>query len=466
VLVGDVWICSGQSNMEFWLGGASDAAEVIPKASDPLLRLFSVASRTSIKPEKDVALALAGKGAWQAASPSAVEKFTAVGYYFGRALRADLGIPIGLIDSCAGGSKAQLWLSVDAIAKHTDLDPEFSGWLAQRDALIADYANRATAYAPLKAKFDRDTKHYFDEVETEPAFVAKKKAWEEESARAIADGKAAPPRPVGSEPRPKAPEPPDGGQYGAFMVGNLYHAMIAPLMPYAIKGVIWYQGESNDDHAKQYRALFPLLIDDCREKWGQGDFPFLFVQLPNIAAPATRPVQDDGRERWAAMREAQAQALHRKTTGMAVTIDVGDPWNVHGKDKYDVGERLSLVARHLVYGEEIVWTGPTYDSMQVDGSRISIKFANTAGGLMIGSPLWTVSGKIPPVADHLNGFAIAGEDRKWYWGTAQIDHDGVIISSDQVPHPVAVRYGWANNPPCSLYNSAHLPAAPFRTDDW
>jgi sialate O-acetylesterase len=248
------------------------------------------------------------------------------------------------------------------------------------------------------------------------------------------------------------------------MVGNLYNAMVAPLTHYAIKGVIWYQGESNSGNSKQYRVLFSILIADWREKWRQGNFPFLFVQLPNINKPATEAVQDQ--DRWPGLREAQAKALALPNTGMATIIDVGDPDEVHCKDKLDIGVRLSLVARHLVYGEDIVYTGPTYDSMKVKGNRISITFKNTGGGLTIGTAPWTPSGRIQPVSSELKGFAIAGPDRNWHWAQARINGDQVIVSCDQATNPVAVRYGWADNPPCNLYNKEKLPAAPFRTDDW
>ena len=294
--------------------------------------------------------------------------------------------------------------------------------------------------------------------------MARKKLWEEENKAAREQGKPPPPRPQPSQPRPTAPEPPDGGPYSSFMVGNLYNAMIAPLMPYAIKGVIWYQGESNCNNSKQYRVLFPIMITDWREKWGQGNFPFLFVQLPNINKPATEPVQ--GEDRWPGVREAQAKAMSVPNTGMATIIDVGDPDEVHGKDKIDVGVRLSLVARHLVYGEDIVYTGPTYDSMKVEGNKVLITFKDTGSGLAIGTPPWTPSGKIPPVASELKGFAIAGADKKWVWAQARINGDQVVVSSDQASNPAAVRYGWADNPPCNLYNKEKLPAAPFRTDDW
>ena len=250
------------------------------------------------------------------------------------------------------------------------------------------------------------------------------------------------------------------------MVGTIYNAMIAPLTHFAIKGVIWYQGESNCENSRQYHALFPILIMDWREKWGQGNFPFLFVQLPNLNKPATEPVESDNGCFWTGIRDAQAKALALTNTGMATTIDVGDPYNVHGKDKYDVGYRLSLVARHLVYGEDIVYTGPVYNSMNIEGQKILISFKSIGGGLVIGTPPWSPSGKIPPLADELKGFAIAGADRKWVWAKALIQGDQVVVWSEHVSNPVAVRYGWADNPPCNLYNREKLPAAPFRTDDW
>jgi sialate O-acetylesterase len=251
------------------------------------------------------------------------------------------------------------------------------------------------------------------------------------------------------------------------MIGNFYHAMVAPLIPYAIRGVTWYQGESNSDNAKQYRALFPILIADWRQKWGQGDFPFLFVQLPNLGKPATEPVQNQ--DNWVGTREAQARALALPNTGMAVTIDVGDPYEVHVKDKLDVGVRLSLVARHIVYGEDLVYTGPSYDSMTIEEKRIRITFNNVGSGLKIGSPPWTPSSKLPPLAAEVKGVAIAGADKKWYWANTRIEGNTLVVWSSQVSAPMAVRYGWANNPLCNLYNKENLPAAPFRTfrtDTW
>jgi sialate O-acetylesterase len=462
VLVGDVWVCSGQSNMGLYLGECDNADTEVPRAGDPLLRILKVEERTAIAPEADVKLWNNRK--WRLSAPDSAREFSGVGYFFGRELRKHLGIPIGLISSLHGGSQAQLWTSLDAVQKHPDADPEFRGWLAKRQAMLEDYPRKLAEYLPAKAAYDAELARYWNEVQNAPEFVARKDAWEKACKTARGQGKPLPPQPEPSRPSPKAPEPPDGGPYSGFMVGNLYNAMIAPLMPYGIKGVIWYQGESNCGNSKQYRVLFPMMIADWREKWGQGTFPFLFVQLPGIGKPATEPVQEQ--DRWPGIREAQALALGLPNTGMANIIDVGDPDEVHVKDKLDVGVRLALVARRQVYGEDLVSRGPMYESMRVEGSRLVVAFTNVGSGLMIGVPPWTPSGKIPSLARELKAFAIAGAERKWVWANAQIQGREVAVWSEEVPAPVAVRYGWADNPPCNLYNKEGLPASPFRTDHW
>ncbi|SPE62748.1 conserved exported hypothetical protein [Verrucomicrobia bacterium] len=461
VLVGDVWVCSGQSNMGLYLGECDNASTEVPNAHDPLLRLLKVEERTCITPEADVKLWNGKK--WQVCAPETANQFSGVAYFFGRELRLHIGIPIGLISSTYGGTRAQLWISRDAIERNLGRDPEFKTWLAERQTVLSEYSKKVKEYLPKKEKYDAEMLRYWNEVQT-PEYLARVEAWEQDSRIAREQGKVRPPRPEPSMPKPEAPEPPDKGPYNDFMVGNVYNAMIAPLTPYAIKGVIWYQGESNCGKSKQYRTLFPILIQDWREEWKEGDFPFLFVQLPNINKPATKPVQDE--DPWPGIREAQSMALRLPNTGMATIIDVGDPDDVHGKDKLDVGNRLSLVARRRVYGENIVCCGPTFDSFTVEGSKVSIAFKNVGGGLMIGAPPWSPLGGIPSPADSLKGFAVASSDRRWVWAHAQIDGDRVVVSSDQVPHPVAVRYGWADNPPCNLYNKERLPATPFRTDNW
>ena len=231
---------------------------------------------------------------------------------------------------------------------------------------------------------------------------------------------------------------------------GLYNAMIAPLIPFAIKGAIWYQGESNAGRAYQYRNLFKTMIGDWRDHWDRGDFPFLFVQLANYKQRATEPGESD----WAELREAQTMALDLPKTAMAVIIDIGEADDIHPKNKQDVGARLGLGALKVAYGRPAPHSGPLYHSMTVDGARIRVRMKNIAGGLVARD------------GASLRGFAIAGEDRKFVWAQAEIQDDVIEVRSDQVPEPVAVRYAWADNPDCNLYNEAGLPASPFRTDGW
>jgi sialate O-acetylesterase len=226
--------------------------------------------------------------------------------------------------------------------------------------------------------------------------------------------------------------------------------MIAPLIPFAIQGAIWYQGESNAGRAYQYRKLFPAMITNWRQDWGQGNFPFLFVQLANFMAVEPEPVDSA----WAELREAQLTTLALPNTGMAVIIDIGEARDIHPKNKQDVGKRLALWALAKTYGKKPVYSGPIYKSKRIEGNKITLEFEHVGGGL-VGSG-----------GETLNGFAVAGADRKFVWADAKIAGDTVVVSSDKVSEPAAVRYGWANNPVCNLYNKEGLPASPFRTDDW
>ncbi|WP_197706052.1 sialate O-acetylesterase [Mucilaginibacter gotjawali] len=228
----------------------------------------------------------------------------------------------------------------------------------------------------------------------------------------------------------------------------IYNAMINPILPYTIKGVIWYQGESNADRASQYRQLFPLLIKDWRRHWGEGDFPFYFVQIANYAATDQPPAAD-----WPALRDAQLSALSLPNTGMAVTIDIGDAYRIHPQNKQEAGRRLALIARSKTYNENIPYSGPVYKSQVIRGNKIELKFTHTDNGLLV-------------KGDTLKGFTIAGADKKFYPALAYISGNKVTVMSNRVAIPVAVRYAWANNPACNLYNGANLPASPFRTDDW
>jgi sialate O-acetylesterase len=233
----------------------------------------------------------------------------------------------------------------------------------------------------------------------------------------------------------------------------LFNAMINPLLPYGIKGAIWYQGESNAGRAYQYRRIFPMMITDWRSHWGQGDFPFLFVQLANFMQPKDPPAEST----WAELREAQTMTLSLPETGMATIIDIGEADDIHPRNKQDVGIRLALSAYKVAYGHDIVYTGPTYESMNIEGNKVYIKLTNTGSGLEVRDPY-----------GYLKGFTVAGSDKKFYWAKAQkIDDTTVMVYSDMVSKPIAVRYGWADNPhDLNLYNKEGLPANPFRTDDW
>jgi sialate O-acetylesterase len=232
--------------------------------------------------------------------------------------------------------------------------------------------------------------------------------------------------------------------------GALFNAMVAPVIPYAIKGTIWYQGEGNASRAYQYRTLFPLMINDWRIRWQQGNYPFLFVQLANFLPHDSIPTMDP----WPELREAQTMTLNLPNTGMATAIDLGEMYNIHPKNKQDVGKRLALAARKIAYHEDIVYSGPMYDSMHVENNKIRIFFSHTGGGLAIKGN------------EKSKGFAIAGKDKKFVWANAKIDGNTVFVWSDKIPNPVAVRYAWSNNPVCNLYNKEGLPAVPFRTDKW
>jgi len=263
--------------------------------------------------------------------------------------------------------------------------------------------------------------------------------WKQAADKAKAEGKN-PPR------RPRAPFGPGNPHSPA----GLYNAMIAPLIPYGIQGAIWYQGESNAGRAYQYRTLFPAMIKNWRDDWGQGAFSFIFVQLANFMAIKPEP----GQSAWAELREAQLMTLALPKTGMAVIIDIGEADDIHPKNKQDVGKRLAKWALARTYGKKLVYYGPVYESMKVNGNRIVLYFDHVGGGLAAGGN------------EQLKGFAIAGADREFVWADARIEGDTIVVSSDKVSEPVAVRYAWADNPVCNLYNKEGLPATPFRTDDW
>ncbi|HEY0255939.1 MAG TPA: sialate O-acetylesterase [Candidatus Methylacidiphilales bacterium] len=445
VLVGDVWVCSGQSNMEFALTSAYNSQADIARADDPQLRIFRVKDKASLEPVADM------EGRWELASPASVPMFSAVAYYFGRELRSRFNRPIGLIGSYWGGTAAQSWVSFSGLQK----DPPFTYYIGQYEKNVADFPQASTDYPAKMAAYTSDMAQW--QRTYGAADEAAQKEWNAAVAVARAANQVPPGQPKPAVSAPKPPIPPDGGKGGPI---GLYNGMIAPLIPYAMKGVIWYQGESNANNPTEYLTLFPRLIADWREKWGQGDFPFVYVQLAKFNLPWI------GATGWAHLREAQLKSLSVPNTGMAIAYDVGDPGNIHPKDKLDVGLRLALVAEHVAYGQNLVYSGPIYDSMKVVGNSVTLSFTQTGSGLVIGAAPWNAPGVVPPPKEKLVGFQIAGDDRKWVDADAKIDGQSVIVLSPQVPQPVAARYGWGNAPDCNLYNQEGLPASPFRTDDW
>jgi len=410
VAVGEVWICSGQSNMEMAVGnsprawgGVHNSEQEIAAGSYPMIRQFTVKKAVAGKPQSDVA------GEWLVASPQTVGEFTAVGYFFGREIHKALGAPVGLIHTSWGGTPAEAWTSEQTLLS----DPDLASIFQSRQKELAEYPQALDKYREQLSD------------------------WERASRQAEAEGKVA----------PTPPKFPDDPRSSSWRVSGLFNAMIAPLIPYAMRGAIWYQGESNADRAYQYRKLFPAMIEDWRRAWGEGDFPFLFVQLANYIqdyAPKTS---------WAELREAQTMTLSLPKTGMAVTADIGDANDIHPRNKQEAGRRLALAAEAIAYGKDVVYSGPVYESMKVERNRIRLTFRHVDGGL---------TGRSNP----LKSFEIAGADQKFVAAEAKIERNTVVVRSAEVPKPVAVRYAWADNPECSLYNKSGLPAVPFRTDDW
>ena len=424
VLVGDVWLCSGQSNMEFPLSSANNAQEAIAAANHPDIRLFVVQHQVAFEPREDC------KGQWIACSPDSVKDFSAVGYFFADAIRNSEHVPMGMIGSYWGGTPIESWISFEGFA----VDPELKG--------MQDYFLRLKAELPK-----RQAKH--DEW-----YQSTGKAYEAALAKHPAT------RPILALPEPTLP-------YNPYFPTVLFNGMIKPIIPYTLKGEIWYQGESNSSAALKYRKLLPALIGDMRSRWNQGDFPFGIVQLANYS-----PVQkksDPAISNWALLREAQSlTAANVPNTVIAVIVDIGQSNNIHPRDKIDVGRRLAIAVRKTAYGETNLVSSPTYDSMQVDGDRIHVHFKDVGTGLKIGAAPSTqpsLPASLP--VDRLMGFVISGDDHQFVPADAMVEKpDTVVVSSPRVVHPVAVRYGWENSPTVNLYNDELLPASPFRTDNW
>ncbi len=559
ILVGDVWICSGQSNMEWPLNLSANGQEEIRNANYPNIRLFSVPLKAKLKPDEDLV------SCWNSCSPDTVEKFSAVGYFFGREIHIKTGIPIGLINSSWGGTIAEAWTSRDALISDKDFKKvveeyedelfnpdthkkileqqrewrekydikdlknqgEFDGWhnLKLNDFgwgnmfLPGNWQSAGHNYSGIfwfrkeiripqdwqgkdltlnLGPMDKSDITYFNGVKIGSITMEQcLDAWRTPRTYTI-PGKLVNVNPgknvisvrifsniyqggfIGVPSQMKIfpvdnensamplagiwkyrieanfgfiPPPPAGGSRGEGNPNSpyiLFDNMIKPLSRYKICGAIWYQGESNVDKAKQYQTLFPLLIKSWRKTWKQGNFPFLYVQLANFMARKNEPYDSF----WAELREAQTMILSVTNTGMAVTIDIGEAEDIHPHNKQDVGVRLSLPALVMIYGfKSLVYSGPVYKSMLIEKNKIRIKFDHIAGGLIIHG-------------ETLQGFSISGKDKNFVWADAHIEGNDIIVSSPKISKPVAVRYAWADNPECNLYNSSGLPASPFRTDNW
>ena len=445
VLVGDVYLAGGQSNMGSPLFAAHNAAEVLPQATDDKLRFFNVTKKTAAEPQTDVT------GQWKASDPTSAKDFSAVAYFFACEIRKSANVPVGVVSAPWGGTPIETWMSLDSIKA----PPALTNVVAQWDKALVEY-DKVKADPKLESDYLADLDQWTKEVK--PVFDATMKTWNEDKAAG---------KPVGDKPKPSRPEPSNPDPMGPPSPSRRpstpsvsYNAMIAPLSPLALKGVLWYQGEANAGRGLEYRTLFPRLIQGWRKQWGV-DFPFLFVQLPmNGKDPV--PVAKDGEP---FLREAQLMTLSEPKTAMAITIDIGDPNNVHPGDKIDVGKRLALLARRDIYGEKIDASGPLYQGFKVEGDKIRVSFKETAKGLKPGQAPWCAKGVEPLPTDKLVGFVIAGSDGNWVEADAVIEGNDVIVSSKSVTNPVAVRYGWAHSPRCNLYNSEGLPASTFRTDD-
>ena len=542
ILMGEVWVCSGQSNMELPIDRVVDRYPgIIASTNNPFIRQFIFPTVYNFKSmQDDFPL-----GNWQTANPKAIGQFTAVGYFFAKALYEKYKVPIGIIKSPVGGAPAEAWLSEEALRSFPEemnlaaklSDDHYVDSIKNNDRIVTNawYDN-----AWLQDKGMQEPIKWFD-VNYEPTGWSKMQLpgyWNEQglkntngvvwvrkeidipesmthtSARLrfgnVVDrdsvyvngifvgtvGYQYPPRkydiPLGLLKRGKnvitvkvinssgrggfyegkpyyiaagkdtidlkgewqyklavALTPLPNGTTFQYLPGGLFNAMISPLLKYNIKGVIWYQGESNTAKPRTYRSLFKAVIDDWRKHWGK-DFPFLYVQLANFQAAKNQPSESQ----WAELREAQLQTLSVPNTAMVVTTDIGE-WNeLHPLNKKDVGERLALAARHVAYGEKkIVYAGPTYRSMKTNGNKIILTFEHTGSGLMV-------------KGNQLNYFSIAGKDKKFVWAKAVIKGNTVIVWNDGIADPVAVRYAWADNPEgANLYNKEGLPASSFRTDD-
>lgn len=418
VLFGDVWICAGQSNMGWGVSGSASAEEMA-KTNYPTIRQYFYHRSPSFQPSRGTS------GNWRSANPKNVGHFCAVGFWFAKRLQQDINIPIGLIQTAYGSSSGETWIPREALLK---------------DPCFAPMFDRAKDLTPSKLE---------EEQKAQKEHKAAKAKWEIDVKNAR----------LNNQPEPAKPQEPK--ETYAYLMrhapGNCFDGIIAQLIPYGIRGVIWYQGEHNASRAYQYRKLLPILIGEWRHLWNQGDFEFLIVQLANCGRAPKEACESE----WAELREAQAMtARDMKNCHYAVTIETGDPklpYDIHPRNKWDVGTRVALVALAKVYGQKLDYSGPVLESAKFEDGKAVLSFSHAQGGLLAGKD---------GTDKNVRGFAVAGADQKFSWADVQIDGNKLILTSEKVPQPLAVRYAWNDNPDCNLYNKAALPAAPFRTDDW
>ena len=444
VLVGEVWLASGQSNMSFALAWALNGKEALARADNPQIRLFKVYNRTAIRPNNEL------EGRWEVSTPKTAAYTCAVAYLFAQRLQQTLHRPVGLIQASWGGSAIESWTSLDALKTIPERAEGVARVKQEAAAFPRDPAGQAAVMADYQARVDAWQKTF------ELPFEAATKTWQTAKAAALAAGKPVPRAPDHPGNRPRNPNG-EGGEYS-----TIFNAMIYPVIPYAIRGALWYQGEANT--GRGYDALLGTLISDWRSRWQQGDFPFLVVGLANIGDRSPTPLEDG----WAEVRGAQAAITGTMpNTALAEAIDVGTAHNIHPGDKADVAKRLETAALRVAYGRDVVGGGPRFAGLSVEGGKIRITYKDTGSGLTLAVSPYVSPNENPalPTTEPL-GFDIAGADHKWVRAQAKIDGNDVLVSSGRVPAPVAVRYAWAQNPEVNLYNKEGFPAVPFRTADW
>jgi sialate O-acetylesterase len=440
VLIGDVWLSSGQSNMEWRVNQSHNGAEAAAQATDAGIRFFHVPHTTATAPATDV------KAQWKIVSPTTVGNFSALSYHFARDLRRTRSQPIGLLGSYWGATSAQSWISSKALTA----PPAFSHYLEAKATFMEDYDRLKAAWPETKAAFDAAV------ARVNATNAATQAAWKQAAADAKANGRKAPAKPK-TIPQPKRVYHPDENPN---VPTYLFNGMIAPLAPYALTGVLWYQGESNSAAAAEYASLFPRLIHDWRGHWGRDDLPFLFVQVSTWKDPQQSPIEDGDIPR---VRQAQLAALALPRTGMTSALDINDGSDIHPANKQIVGERLAQVARRVAYGEMTACDHPSLRGVTRAGNVLRVHLDH-AEGLRVAVPPWLGSKAMVPSATAPASLAVCGEDGVWQWASAQIEGSDLLLSSDLVPQPVAAAHAWAPNTAINLYNAAGLPLLPFVSD--